>query len=255
MVDVKALGRQRKRYLAFATSWALVAIVLCLLVGALFIAFPVVNGLMEVIAFGTSRIDNVLGTEDFWVPLGCGGVLVLISLGIGLNWALSKPFFIADHELGLVFGHGRKAESTMRWDTLTSMTRSQSYDVKSRVSRTTYTLYTNEKRTFYFSGGISGVDELVKTCQARIDAAVGPTYESLLRSGKRAHFGWMSLDDRAVYIGDFATPWPEVRGVEAGPSSIVVQTKTISADAPQSAPLEKVHNWWILLRLARQYMR
>ena len=255
MVDVKTLGPQRNRYLAFARGWALVTIVLCLLVGALFIAFPVVNGLMEVVNFGTSRIDNVLDTEDFWVPLGCGGVLLVIGLGIGLNWALSKPFFIADHEQGLVFGHGRKAESVMRWDTLTSMTRTQSYDVKTRVSRTTYTLYTNDKRTFYFSGGIPRVDELVKTCQSRIDAAVGPVYESLLRSGKRAHFGWMSLDDRAVYIGDFATPWPEVRGIESGPSSIVVQTKTISANAPQSAPLEKVHNWWILLRLARQYIR
>lgn len=255
MVDVKALGPQRKRYLNFSRGWTLVGIVLCLLVGAVFIAAPVLSALSQVANFGSSRIDNVLRSEDFWYPLGCGGVLVLIGLGLGLNWAFNKSFWIADHELGLVFGHGRKAESVMRWDTLISMTRSQSYDVRSRVSRTTYTLYTNEKRSFYFTGGIPGIDELVKICQARIDAAVGPTYEALLKSGKRAYFGWMSLDDRAVYIGDFATPWAEVRGVEAGPSSIVVQTRTISANAPATAPLEKVHNWWILLKLARPYVR
>ncbi len=255
MIDLKALGLQRKRYLTFSRGWTLFGIVFCLLVGALLVALPVINGLMDVVNFGTSRIDNVLGSEDFWYPLVMGGVLLLIGLGLGLNWAFNKSFWIADYERGIVFGHGRKAESLMRWDTLISMTRSQSYDVKARFSRTTYTLYTNEKRTFYFNGSVPGIDELVKACQSRIDAAVGPTYEALLRSGKRAYFGRMSLDDNAVFIGDYATPWTEVRGVEAGPSSIVVQTKTISADAPQTAPLEKVHNWWILLRLARRYVR
>lgn len=254
MVDVKTLGPQRKRYLGFSTGWTAFGMALCLLVGAAFIAVPLVNAVLEVANFGTSRIDNLLTNEDVWVSIGCGGVILLIGFGLALSWAFNKSFWVADHELGLAFGHGRTAQSLVRWDTLTSMTRSQTYDVKARASRVTYTLYTHDERTFQFSGGVSGVDDLVKACQSHIEQRVGPIYEARLRQGERATFGLVALDREAVYIGPYATPWREVRGITVNTSSIVVQKRQISAEAPQSAPLDRVPNWWIFVKLARQFV-
>lgn len=255
MADLASLGQQKTRYIAFSIGWNLFAVSVFLLLGGLLFGVPVVDALRQIVTFGSSRIDNVLNTEDFWIPVAFGLLFLVGALVVGINWAVRQHRGIATHEHGLAFYNGRTLESTVRWVDIYALARSRNYDVRQRVTHIKYTLYGDHKRSFSFTQVISGHEALVTECQRQIDRQVGPLYEARLRDGQRVTFGEVSLDSRAVYIGDYATPWSEVRGVQAGAYTIVIQKKTISAEAPQSVTIDRVPNWWIFIRMAQKQVR
>jgi len=75
-----------------------------------------------------------------------------------------------------------------------------------------------------------------------------------LRQGERAVFGAVALDATAVFVNGQALPWGAVRGVQASPHSLVIQTERISAAGPPAVALAQEPNWWIFVRLAQRYL-
>lgn len=255
MADLNALGRELRRHLGVSIGWTLFGTVFCLLIGGLLIAVPLVNGLAQVAAFGSSRIDDVFDTEDFWVPVVFGVGALILAVVIGVGAILSKSRAIAVHENGLAFYKGRVLETTIDWPAVYALTRTQRYSVQQRTTHVTFTLHASQKRTFSFTQSIGQHEALVAECQRRIDANVGAAYAERIRAGQKASFGAVSLDSTAVYLSDFPIPWPEVRGIQVSGSAVVIQRRHISADAPQSVSLDRVPNWWILERLGREHIQ
>lgn len=255
MPDLNALGRELRRHLGVSIGWTLFGTVFCLLIGGLLIAVPLVNGLSQVAAFGSSRIDDVFFTEDFWVPVVFGIGALVLAVVIGVSAVLSKSRTIAVHEGGLAFYKGRALETSVEWPAVYALIRTQRHSVQQRTTHVTFTLHASQKRTFSFTPAIGQHEALVAECQRRIDSNVEAVYAERVRTDQKAVFGAISIDSAAIYLGDFPIPWHEVRGVQVGGNSVVVQRQRISADAPQSVPLDRVPNWWILERLCRQHIR
>lgn len=254
MPDLNALGPVQRRFLGFSIGWNLVVFVSLALVGGACVAVPLVNALLEVATFGASRIDNAFYTEDFWIPVALGIVILFLGLLFGVSWAMTRYRSVVVHDGGLAFYHGKALEASTTWEAVVALTRAQKYDVASRTTRVTYTVHTRDQNQLSFSNSFPQVDALVRVCQDQIDRRVGPIYETRLRQGERAVFGAVALDATAVFVNGQALPWGAVRGVQASPHSLVIQTERISAAGPPAVALAQVPNWWIFVRLAQRYL-
>ncbi len=254
MADLTSLGPLRKRYRGYSIAWTFGIIAACLIIGGALVIVPAAAAIGEVLSYGSSRLDNALLTEDLWVPVAFGLIILAIGIGVAVNWALAKHRAVAVHERGIAFYAGREVHSTLVWDDALALTVAQKYAVATRSTTYTYTVHLRDQQTLSFTSGMAHAQDVVAICQQEIENRLGPAYQARLRQGERATFGLVALDREAVYIGPYATPWREVRGITVNTSSIVVQKRQISAEAPQSAPLDRVPNWWIFVKLARQFV-